>query len=715
MSRQGLAAAVLAVVACAIGGLMPACSLAADSVLFHRPTIDPSATDRVIVKWRDSGVAAVQIPSVVDRAARLSTNTGVAVTAVRNLYGQVDVMRLDHALAHSAMLNVLGRLRTDPGVVYAEPDAQRFITQQFPSVAPNDPHFVAGSDANGSWDGQWYLQPSSSSTPAAISATSAWLTTTGSSSVVVAVIDTGVIIDHPDLLPTSSGGKLLPGYDFVSCDQGNSTTEPSECSASGSAATYYIANDNGLGWNQDASDPGDWISSADIAMPLFQTDGCTTVEPSSWHGTKVAGVIGAITNNGVGIAGIAPDTLILPVRAIGVCTGRVSDIAAAITWAAGLAVTGVPSLSSVAGIDQANIINLSLGAPTACSATEQDAISAAIGAGILVVAAAGNEGGPVDAPASCTGVLSVAGLRHTGTKVGYSSLSSAAAAVSIAAPAGNCVNVGTDVPCVYSIETTSDAGTTTPASTPGFYTYAVLDPSYLNGGGNPDNQANVGTSFAAPMASGVAALMLATSPTLTPSELIARMQSSALGFPGSSSTTSTTCVLASTATDSNGNYTDTSQAIECVCTTATCGAGMLNAAAAVTAASGIYVQITPSSTTGSPGQHIRLDGSGSTPSTGDTIVSYQWVTIPATSNQLINANQAIATLVIPSFRSIQVELTITDSGGHTASGTATIQSAFGAASGVGSFGPELLALAVLTGAALRRRRRAMAAAGSLLN
>jgi serine protease len=715
MSRQGLAAAVLAVVACALGGLIPAWSLAADSVLFHRPTIDPSATDRVIVKWRDSGVAAVQIPSAVDRAMRLSNNTGVAVTAVRNLYGQVDVMRLDHALGHAAMLGVLARLRIDPGVAYAEPDAQRFIAQQFPSAAPNDPHFVAGSDGYGSWDGQWYLQPSSSTTPAAISATSAWLKTTGSSSIVVAVIDTGVIIDHPDLLPTSSGGKLLPGYDFVSCDQGNSTSAPSECMASGSAATYYIANDNGLGWNQDASDPGDWISSADVAMTLFQDDGCTSVAPSSWHGTKVAGVIGAITNNGIGIAGIAPDTLILPVRAIGVCTGRISDIAAAITWAAGLAVTGVPSLSSVAGIDQANIINLSLGAPTACSATEQDAVSAAIGAGVLVVAAAGNEGGPVDAPASCTGVLSVAGLRHTGTKVGYSSLSSSAAAVSIAAPAGNCVNVGTDVPCIYSIETTSDAGATTPASTPGFYTYALLDASYLNGGGNADNQANVGTSFAAPMASGVAALMLATSPTLTPSELIARLQSSALGFPSSSSTTSTTCALASTATDSSGNYTDTSQAIECVCTTATCGAGMLNAAAAVTAASGLFVQITLSSTSGSPGQHITLNGSGSTPATGNTIVSYQWTTIPATSNQLINANQATATLVVPSFRSIQVELTITDSGGNVASGTATVESAFGAASGAGSFGPELLALAALTGAALRRRRRATATAGSVLN
>jgi serine protease len=682
---------------------LPSLSLAADSILFRRPAVMPTATDQVIVKWRDSGVAAVQIDSVSDRAMRLSSATGIHLQAVRNLYGHVDVMRLDRPLGRAPMNAVLSRLRADPGVVYAEADSLRYI-KQFPADAPNDPHFVAGSDGYGSWDGQWYLQPTSSTTPAAISATTAWQTTTGSASVVVAVIDTGVILDHPDLLQTANGGKFLPGYDFVSCDQGNSTTSPNECSVAGSAATYYIAND-GENWNADPSDPGDWISSTDITMSLFTTAGCTTTAPSSWHGTKVSGVIGAITNNGIGIAGIAPDTLILPVRAIGVCTGRVSDIAAAINWAAGLTVTDVPSLSSVAGIDHANIINLSLGAPTTCSATEQDAITAAIGAGVLVVAAAGNEGGPVDAPASCTGVLSVAGLRQAGTKVGYSNLSSSAGAVTIAAPAGNCVNVGTNVPCNYSIETTSDAGATTPAATPGFYTYALLDASYLADGGNMDNEANVGTSFAAPMASGVAALMLAASPSLTPSELIARLQSSAIAFPTSSSTSSTACVLAATTADSNGNYTDTSQDTECVCTTATCGSGMLNAASAVLAATGIYVQITPSSTTGSPGQKITLDGSGSTATTGDTIVSYQWTTIPATSNQLINANQSIAELVVPSFRSIQVQLTITDSGGHVDSATTKIQSAFGAASGAGAFGPELLALAALTGVGLARRRR----------
>jgi hypothetical protein len=139
---------------------------------------------------------------------------------------------------------------------------------------------------------------------------------------------------------------------------------------------------------------------------------------------------------------------------------------------------------------------------------------------------------------------------------------------------------------------------------------------------------------------------------------------------------------------------------------------MLNALSAVLAAAGMFVEITPSSTTGYPGQRITLDGSASTAAAGYTIVSYQWTTDPHTSEQLLNANQAIATLVVPTFRSIGVTLTITDNIGRTLSGSTTIQSSLAAASGVGSFQARwLAALSVLALWRVYRRRRLQSAAG----
>jgi serine protease len=716
VAAPNLGVAALSLFVLLVVGFAPLGSQAADSVVFRHHAVDPSLTDRIIVKWRTSGVAAVQIDGVQERAARLSAVNGIRVSPVHNLFGSTDVVRLDHVPSHSEMQGILARLNADPGIEYAEPDGYRYI-QATQAGLPNDPHFSASTDPSntsnpdlmyGSWQGQWYLLPSSATAPSAISATTAWQqSTTGSASTLIAVIDTGIIEAHPDL-----AGKLEPGYDFVSCDQGNFTTDSgsdttADCSASGSAATYYFAND-GEGWHDDASDPGDWISTADTQMTLFINAGCTTAATSSWHGTKVAGVIGALTNNGIGIAGVAPLAMLLPVRAVGVCSGRVSDIAAAIMWAAGQPVT--VDAGTIAASPAANIINLSLGANTSCSATEQSVITTAISAGILVVAAAGNEGGAIDAPANCTGVLSVVGLRETGTKVPFSNLSGTGGpAATLAAPGGNCVNTAAGSPCLFDIETTTDASSTSPSATPGFYTYSQLTQSYLDSGGNPSNAANVGTSFAAPMVSGVAALMLAENAALTPAQIIARLESSALTFPTSSSTSNTQCQLADMTADTNGNFTEPSAPAECVCTTATCGAGMLNAASAVLAAAGMFVQITPSSTTGFPGQRISLNGSASTAATGYTIVSYQWSTIPASSDQLINANQAVAALIVPSFRSIQVVLNITDNAGRTATGTATIRSALGEASGAGGFeGQWLWPLAALALWQLLRRRPAKA-------
>ena len=697
------------------------------SVAFRRHAIDQWRTNRIIVKWRTAGVAAVQMPGVADRTARLVRSTGLALRPAAHLFGSTDVVLLDHTPSHEEMQRTLAALSADPAVEYAEPDGWRWV-QDFPTTLPDDPHFSASTAASnasnpdlqyGSWVGQWYLLDTSSTTPSAISAVDAWQVKDANGNylmgkgVTVAILDSGVVQTHPDL----ADNMVPPGYDFVSCDQGNFTTTTTTalgatqaldlCSVSGSAATYVLANDGGRNWHADGTDPGDWIDATDITSTILTDNGCKTIEPSSWHGTKVAGVLGAVANNGIGIAGVAPQVHMVSARVVGKCVARVSDIAAAILWASG---TSLPiSNGSIVSSPVARIINLSLGANVACSQTEQDAITSAINAGVVVVAAAGNEGGALDAPANCQNVISVVALRHTGDKVPFSNLSSASVAATIAAPGGNCVNTVATDPCLYDIETTTDAGITT--STGPFYTYALLKQSYLNGDGNVINQQDVGTSFSAPIVAGTVALMLQANPKLTVGQVLGRLQSTALPFPPTSAGSNprpVSCALATTTSDSNGNFTEPTNNVgtECLCTTATCGAGMLNTAAAVKAAEAAFVQITPSSTTGYPGQKITLNGTGSTAATGHTIVSYHWATDPAISDQIIDADQPIATLVVPSFRSIGVVLTITDDAGTTTRAEVTIESLIGAAEGQkgGALQPGWLALlAVLAAWQIRCR------------
>jgi serine protease len=181
--------------------------------------------------------------------------------------------------------------------------------------------------------------------------------------------------------------------------------------------------------------------------------------------------------------------------------------------------------------------------------------------GTLIVASTGNSGAAVGSPASCPGVLAVAGLRHVGTKVGYSNLGPE---VGIAAPAGNCVNVTPGSPCLFALNTITNLGVTTPEA---------------NGYSTPLVQATVGTSFSTPLASGTAALMLSVNPTLSPAQLIQHIRASARPFPTTSDTIPAPPACVSPTVTAI-------QAAECICSTAHCGAGMLDTHAAVLAAQG---------------------------------------------------------------------------------------------------------------------------------
>jgi serine protease len=458
---------------------------------------------------------------------------------------------------------------------------------------------------------------------------------------------------------------LLTGYDFVS----NAT----------------VGND-GNGRDNDPSDPGDWITAADSATTLFS--GCE-VSDSSWHGTQVSGIAAAATNNGVGMAGAGRHVRILPVRVLGKCFGDTSDVAAAIRWAAGETVGGVPNPNP------AKVINLSLGSEGACTQTEQDAVNAALARGSVVVAAAGNSAGrTAGSPANCQGVIGVAALRHIGTKVGFSDVG---AILKIAAPGGNCVNL--NGACLYPILTTIDSGTTVPASST--YTDSV----------NP----SVGTSFSSPLVAGTAALMFSVNPNLTPVQVLSAIQSTSRRFPASGADNDPSTGLPVVACQAPG----TVDQLQCYCTTSTCGAGMLDADAAVRAVLGSAPAVQPnvSAAPAAPeaSQSMTLSSSGSVVPTGRSVVSWQWTIVDG--GGIVTAfagatNGATASLTPSAAGRFTVQLIVVDDRGLATATDFSLTVAAASGGGVGSGGGGgamswgwLLALAVASLALLRSRAR----------
>jgi serine protease len=208
---------------------------------------------------------------------------GVRLSQLRPLSGSSMSSSWDSAWAVPMPMRSR-RLASHAAIASAEPDIRVQVQQ-----IPNDPMYGQ----------QWhYAEPAGG-----INLPSAWDATTGSSNVTIAVLDTGYR-PHADLAP-----RLLPGYDF--------TSDP-------------IMSNDGLGRHADALHPGDY--------------GCATGNPnSSWHGTHVAGTLGAITNNSSGASGINWTSTVLPVRVTGKCGGYLSDVIDALRWAAGMSVTNVPT------------------------------------------------------------------------------------------------------------------------------------------------------------------------------------------------------------------------------------------------------------------------------------------------------------------------------------------------------------------------------------
>jgi serine protease len=602
-------------------------------------------TNRIIIKWRSApGIA----PTARQQHVRaLAARLGNPFQHARNLGGRVSVVQLAATQRGRALADTLAALRADPEVELAEVDQRMRALTYTPSDEIYSRFFTYNS---GFYNYQWYLK---SAQPAAIRANAAWDITHGGASpdaspVVVAVVDTGIRPEHPDL-----AGKLLPGFDFVS--------------------NIAAAND-GDGWDADPTDPGDFITLADMQVAPFKGAQCGEGKNhdqeahSSWHGTHVAGLIGAGTDNGIGMAGAGFNLRIVPVRVLGKCGGYLSDVLAGMYWAAGFfdEDSGLPipaelltdpgALRNHRNLHPAQIINLSLGASGKCSGFYATAVREITAVGILVVAAAGNDGSAVYQPANCPGALGVAGLRHSGTKVGYSNLGPE---ISVAAPAGNCGLVNPGDPCLYGLNSLTNLGLQAP--TVDDYTSPLVQPPY-------------GTSYSAPLVAATAGLMKVVNPQLTPALLIARIKATARAFPSTDEVgTTQVCEIPATKPDDPP---------PCVCNTEVCGAGMLDAGQAVQAAlrPAALVQVRRS------GNTYVLDGSASGAATGNdrTLTSYAWTVLSvdggATTPGIVGAAQALASVPVPTQGSVTLQLAVTDNLGDSDTANVTLSASGGSSS-----------------------------------
>jgi serine protease len=472
-------AAVVAVAAAslALGGAITDSSSAEESPQPKHHRVAKKPETRAPAAGLIVQTKATQSSDRLRAAARAAAQGRATVTSARRLSGRMSVVRFSSRVSRADALAAAKAMEARSDVEWAIPDTV-YRPATNPPVTTNDTYYKSLQHL---WDRR---SPSSLlSTPwpsggYSTHAPSLWRATSGSPSVIVAVLDTG-ITNHKDFNTQRVTGG---GYDFLSGPSSETR--------------------DGDGWDANPADPGDWQTANDCDYPHPAFD-------SSWHGTHVAGILAAKANNSMGVAGVAPGIKIAPVRVMGRCGGVESDVIAAITWATGGHVEGVPD-NPVA--NRAKVVSMSLGqeylteeeTAVQCRAFES-ALSGARSRGATVVAAAGNSG--IDArfvtPAACPGVVTVAATDSRGYAASYSNFGPA---VTISAPGGDIDAEG------YSggVLSTYNTGATAPGSA----TYTRID----------------GTSMATPMVSAGAALLYSAG-MKTAEQVEAGLRSAVQRFP----------------------------------------------------------------------------------------------------------------------------------------------------------------------------------------
>ena len=515
-----------------------------------------STTDRIVVKYKDSGRAQIlsassrdqaQTQTQAQRLSRVSAIAGVNVQGVvKTTATGATVFQLEGRLPLARVRAIASQLAADGNVQYAEPDAHVHalgvtndpnIGMQWPLKGPTEA--VGGANFLQSW------------------------ALAGTRKVPVAVVDSGILV-HTDL-----AANVLPGYDFV---------------------TDTATAGDGDGRDADPTDPGDFCASSNVT--------------SDWHGLKVAGLLAAVANNGIGVAGAAAyNAQVVPVRVLGRCGGYLSDVADGISWAVGADVAGIPT-----NVNPVKVVNLSLGAGggTPCYDYLQEAVDTATAHGAVVVAAAGNDGATqVEAPANCRDVISVGAHTVGGDLAAYSNRGSG---VTLTAPGGGACAVMTACDQTPTMTLGNDGSQTV--------------------GANQDLAYFSGTSAATPHVSAAAVLLFAANPLLTPAQVKDVLTTSARAHPAASS---------------------------CTLNPGSCGAGMLDTVAALQQVTVPGVSVVYPSRAVAGGTVVQLTASVSG---NASLFTYHWVQKSGPAVTLTGADSAMVSFTAPAVKQQDIVLTV---------------------------------------------------------
>ncbi|HEX3867274.1 MAG TPA: S8 family serine peptidase, partial [Gemmatimonadaceae bacterium] len=481
--------------------------------------------NRIIVGFKDDalGVAAAASAAYRSMATAQATSATIRATLSTLMHGRpLSALTVSPALLAARlrvddpthMQSLMDSLRADPSVAYVEREELRSNpklpfkpasslgwaaklqtalrslgappsgARSTATALPNDPDLLLQY-----WNYNMLELPK------------AWTITTGSAAVTVAVVDQGIRFDHPGI----AANLTHDGYDFVSqitlFDLGLTADSTAQVICGG--GTFTTIDGDGNGPDPDPTDPNDVDYDAD--------DNCWQPSEAGDHGLWTAGIIGEAGNDGQYGNGVNWTVRIRPIRVLGIAEGVGTDfdIAQGILYAAGLPATGANG--AMVQAPRSPIINLSIGG-AGSSRTLQSAVTAAVNAGSLLVAAAGNDADDIPSyPAAYSGVISVSAVGPDGTIALYSNVGTS---VSLAAPGGDSrFDDPFDDPFN---ELGSDTG--------GSLIWGLWWDFTT---GSPTFAGAEGTSAAAPHVAGVAALLLSQNPSMSASDLTTRLEQTA--------------------------------------------------------------------------------------------------------------------------------------------------------------------------------------------